>query len=249
MSAFRPCILVPTYNNPATIRAVVERARRHLAEVIVVDDGSDEAGRNVCARLGAEGLAIVHHCGQNGGKGAAVKVGFTLARDSGFTHALQVDGDGQHDLDQIPKFLELSRARPEALILGTPVYDHTLHRGRYVARLVTRFWNYLEVMGPTIGDSMCGFRVYPIGAALGSGTRGNRMDFDIEIPVRMVWLGVPVINAEVGVRYLTAEEGGISHYHTVRDTALISWTHTKLMLALVFRVLSWPARRLLRSSP
>ena len=249
MSAFRPCIIVPTYNNPATIRGVVEKARRHLADIIVVDDGSDEPGRTACASLATEGLAIVHHCGQNGGKGAAVKAGFTLASARGFTHALQVDGDGQHDLDQIPTFLQLARARPEALILGTPVYDHTLHKGRYVARLVTRFWNYLEVMGPTIGDSMCGFRVYPIAAALASGTRGNRMDFDIEIPVRMVWMGIPVINAAVGVRYLTAEEGGISHYHAFRDTALISWTHTKLMVALSFRILTWPARRLLRPSP
>jgi len=111
---------------------------------------------------------------------------------------------------------------------------------------VTRFWNYLEVMGPTIGDSMCGFRVYPIAAALASGTRGNRMDFDIEIPVRMVWQGVPVVNAEVRVRYLTAEEGGVSHYQTFRDTLLISWTHSKLMTEIIFKLLTWPMRRLLR---
>lgn len=247
MIVFRPCVLIPTYDNPATIGSVVEQARGYLSDVIVIDDGSGEAGRKACADLARTGSARVHHCEKNGGKGAAVKVGFALAQQLGFTHAVQVDGDGQHDLSQIPSFLALAQAHPEALILGTPVYDHTLHKGRYVARLVTRFWNYLEVQGPTIGDSMCGFRVYPLAAAIASGTRGNRMDFDIEIPVRMVWQGVPVINASVRVRYLTSEEGGISHYQTFRDTARISWTHTKLMIELIFRALTWPARRLLGS--
>jgi glycosyltransferase involved in cell wall biosynthesis len=244
-STFRPCVLIPTYDNPATIRSVVEQARAYLTDVIVVDDGSHAPGREACESLASAGLVTLHRCPVNGGKGAAVKAGFALALARGFTHAVQVDGDGQHDLSQIPRFLALAQGRPEALILGTPVYDHTLNKGRYVARLVTRFWNYLEVMGPSIGDSMCGFRVYPIAAAIASGTRGNRMDFDIEIPVRMVWKRVPVVNAEVRVRYLTAEEGGISHYQTVRDTLLISWAHSKLMTEIIFRTLTWPARRLL----
>lgn len=241
----RFCVLIPTYNNPATIRRVVEEARRHVPDVLVIDDGSDAPAREACAALAREGLATVHHRARNGGKGAAVKDGFKLARDLGFTHAVQVDGDGQHDLARIPVFVQLAEEHPEALILGCPVYDHTLNKGRYAARLVTRFWNYIEVLGPTIGDSMCGFRVYPITEALASGTRGNRMDFDIEIPVRMVWNGVPVINEKVPVRYLTAEEGGISHYQTFRDTARISWTHTKLCLEGLLRLLTWPARRLI----
>jgi glycosyltransferase involved in cell wall biosynthesis len=242
--SIRPCVLIPTYNNPATIRGVVEQARAYLPDVLVIDDGSDAPAREACAALAREGLCTVHHRSQNGGKGAAVKDGFALARDLGFSHAVQVDGDGQHDLARIPAFVALAEQNPDALILGCPVYDHTLNKGRYAARLVTRFWNYIEVMGPTIGDSMCGFRVYPIASALASGTRGERMDFDIEIPVRMVWNGVRVINEKVPVRYLTADEGGISHYQTFWDTARISWTHTKLVCEGLFRLLSWPARRL-----
>jgi glycosyltransferase involved in cell wall biosynthesis len=245
MSPFRPCVLIPTYNNPRTIRTVVEQARQYLPDVLVIDDGSDVEAREQCARLGAEGLAVVRHHEKNGGKGAAVKTGFALARELGFTHAVQVDGDGQHDLARIPAFLELARENPAALILGRPTYDDTLHKGRYAARLVTRFWNFIEVGGRTIGDSMCGFRVYPIEAALAARTRGDRMDFDIEIPVRMVWNRVPVINAEVPVRYLRADEGGISHYQTFRDTARISWTHTKLVTEALLRLVTWPARRLL----
>jgi hypothetical protein len=110
---------------------------------------------------------------------------------------------------------------------------------------VTRFWNYVEVLGPTIADSMCGFRVYPIQAALTANARGNRMDFDVEITVRMVWNGVPVRNEPVPVRYLSAEEGGVSHFQGFRDTARISWAHTRLMWEAVFRWLGWPLRRLL----
>jgi glycosyltransferase involved in cell wall biosynthesis len=245
MPAFRPCVLIPTYDNPATIRGVVEQARRYLPEVFVIDDGSGPAARAVCAALAAEGLCQVHHRAHNGGKGAAVKTGFQLAYEQGFTHAVQVDGDGQHALERIPDFLALAESHPHALILGRPVYDETLHKGRYAARLVTRFWNYVEVLGPAIGDSMCGFRVYPLAAAIAAGARGDRMDFDIEIPVRMVWNGVTVLNEPVPVRYLTAEQGGVSHYQTFWDTVRISWTHTKLVAEGLVRVLTWPLRRLL----
>jgi glycosyltransferase involved in cell wall biosynthesis len=240
-------VLIPTYDNPATIRAVVEQARQYLPEVIVVDDGSGELARRACETLAERGLARVERHPRNRGKGAAVKTGLALARQLGFTHAVQVDGDGQHALERIPAFVALAREHPAALILGRPAYDDTLHKGRYAARLVTRFWNYIEVLGPRIGDSMCGFRVYPIEAALASGTRGERMDFDIEIPVRMVWSGVRVINADVPVRYLRAAEGGISHYQTFWDTARISWTHTRLLCEGVLLLVSWPLRRLLRA--
>lgn len=247
--SFRPCVLIPTYDNPATIRAVVEQARTYLPDVIVVDDGSGPEARAVCEALAQEGLCTLERHAQNGGKGAAVKTGFRVAKRLGFTHAVQVDGDGQHDLTRIPAFLALARQHPEALILGSPVFDRTLNKGRYYGRLVTRFWNYVEVLGPTIADSMCGFRVYPIEAALAANARGNRMDFDVEIAVRMVWNGVRVINEPVPVRYLSAEQGGISHYQGFKDTMRISWTHTKLMWEAVFKVLLWPVRRLLGARP
>ncbi len=245
MADFRVCVLIPTYDNPRTIRRVVEAARGQVADVIVIDDGSALEGREACAQLAREGLAVVEHRAQNGGKGAAVKTGFELARVRGFTHALQIDADGQHDLTRIAHFVALARQHPQALILGRPVYDGTLNKGRYAARLVTRFWNYIEVLGPRIGDSMCGFRVYPIAAALAANTRGERMNFDVEIPVRMVWNGVPIVNADVGVRYLGAEEGGISHYQAFWDTARISGTHTLLVCEGILRLLIWPVRKLL----
>ncbi len=244
MADFRVCVLIPTFNNPRTIRAVVEQARRYVTDVLVIDDGSEPEARAECETLAQQGLAHVHHRAVNGGKGAAVKTGFQIAKERGFTHAMQVDADGQHDLTEIPAFIALAEQQPAALILGRPVFDGTLNKGRYAARLVTRFWNYVEVLGPSIGDSQCGFRVYPLESALASGTRGDRMNFDVEIPVRMVWNGVPIVNAPVGVRYLAADEGGVSHYQAFWDTARISWTHTLLVCEGIWRVLTWPVRKL-----
>ncbi len=239
----RPCALVPTYDNPATLRDVVRRVREHLADVLVVDDGSGPEARAVCEALAAEGLARVVRRARNGGKGAAVKDGFRAARGQGFTHALQVDADGQHAIEDIPRLLDAARARPEALVLGQPVFDASAPKARRYGREITRFWTDVEAGGPVIGDPMCGFRVYPLDAAIAAGARGDAMDFDPEIAVRLVWMGVPVVNVPTRVRYVSRAEGGVSHFRMVRDNALISWMHTRLMLT---RIARWfiPGKRL-----
>jgi glycosyltransferase involved in cell wall biosynthesis len=232
----RVCALVPTYENPRTIRAVVEQVRVHLPDVVVVDDGSGPEGREAVAALGREGLAHVHRRAQNGGKGAAVKDGFRVARDLGFTHALQVDADGQHDLSDIPRFLEVHRAHPDALVLGQPTFDASAPAARLKGRKFSRFWTDLETGGRVIQDPLCGYRLYPLDAALRSGTRGDRMDFDVEIAVRIVWTGCPVVNLPTRVRYLSRDEGGISHFRMWNDNALISWAHTRLCVGALLRV-------------
>lgn len=237
MSGFRPCGLVPTYDNPATVRAVVARLRAHLDEVLVIDDGSHERAREVLEALGREGLARVHRRPVNGGKGAAVKTGLALARDLGFTHALQVDADGQHDLDDAPRFLDAARARPEALVLGAPVFDESAPRARRKGREITIFWTNFEAGPGVITDPMCGFRVYPVAAALAARARGDAMDFDPEIAVKMVWAGAPVVNLPTRVRYVPRAQGGVSHFRMVRDNALISWMHTRLSLTRIARML------------
>lgn len=234
---FRPCILVPTYDNPATLRRVVEDARAHLPEIVVVDDGSGEPGSLAARALGEEKLAYVHRRETNGGKGAAVKDGFRVAKRLGYTHALQVDADGQHQLDDIPAFLEKAREQPEALVLGAPVFDESAPKGRLVGRQITRFWTNVETGGRVIQDPMCGFRVYPLDAAIRAGARGDAMDFDPEVAVRMYWDGTPVVNVPTRVRYVPKEEGGVSHFRLFRDNVLISWMHTRLFFGAIARVL------------
>lgn len=232
---FNPCILIPTYDNPGTIERVVRGVRRHLGSVVVVDDGSGDAARQAIDRLTAEGLAIAARHPRNRGKGAAVVTGFSLARERGFTHALQVDGDDQHDIGCIPSFLAAAAAAPRALILGYPVYDESVPGVRKSGREVARFWVDLEIGRGRVRDPMTGFRVYPLPAAMACGRLGTGMEFDIEIVVRMVWSGVDVVNLPVGVRYLTAEEGGVSHFRMVRDNARITWLHTRLASAALWR--------------
>jgi predicted LPLAT superfamily acyltransferase len=246
---FRPCAIIPTFENPGTIRAVVEKVREQLPDVIVVDDGSAPEGRAQVEQLGREKLAHAFRRATNGGKGAAVKTGLEAAHKLGYTHALQIDADGQHDLGDIPRFLDAARQQPEALVLGCPVFDGSAPRGRRVGRQITVFWTTIETGSRAIVDPMCGYRVYPLEPALAAsrGT-GDRMEFDPEIAVRMVWAGVPTVNLRTRVRYLRRDEGGVSHFHLFRDNARISWMHTRLVVLALLRLLLWPLRKSRRTS-
>ncbi|MGB1277198.1 MAG: glycosyltransferase family 2 protein, partial [Nannocystaceae bacterium] len=223
---------------------VVARVRAFLPDVIVVDDGSDAPGRDAVAQLAQAGLVHAVHRAQNGGKGAAVKTGFATAAELGFTHVLQVDADGQHHLEDIPNFLDAALDHPNHLILGAPIYDETAPTSRLVGRKITLFWTHIETHGRVIHDPMCGFRIYPVAAVMQLGKLGERMDFDIEIAVRLVWLGVPVVNLPTKVRYLGSDEGGVSHFDMLWDNLRISWLHTRLA---TFAVLIYPWLRLARA--
>jgi len=227
---------------------VVEAVRAHVEDVIVVDDGSGEIARAALDRLATSGRAVVLRRAQNGGKGAAVKTGLEAARARGFTHALQLDADGQHETTDIPRFLRAATEAPRAAVLGHPVFDASTPRGRRAAHGFTNFWTRLETAGPRIVDPQCGFRVYPIAEALDAAARGDRMDFDIEIAVRLVWAGVPIVNLPTRVRYLPRAEGGISHFRPWADNLAISWMHTRLVLGSLWWRLRFPRRAYARLS-
>ncbi len=242
---FRPCVLIPTYNNARTIRRVVDRVRAHTPHVIVIDDGSAGEGRTEVAAIGREGLAHVFHREINGGKGAAVKTGFDAAHALGFSHALQVDADGQHALDDIPAFLATASQHPDSVVLGYPVFDESVPHSRLIGRKITIFWTLIETFGQVIRDPMCGFRVYPLASCRGVAT-GTRMEFDIEIAVRLVWKGVGVVNVPTRVRYPSAAEGGVSHFRLFRDNLAITWLHTRLVFEAILGLPRRATRGLLR---
>ncbi|MDR0966340.1 MAG: glycosyltransferase family 2 protein [Myxococcales bacterium] len=235
---FHPCILIPTYDNPATLRGVVERVRRDSpgVPILVVDDHSGPEGQRAVEVLASEGLIQSRRLSENRGKGGAVKAGFAFAHELGFTHALQVDADGQHCFEDIPRFLDAARAHPSALVLGAPIFDETAPTSRLRGRQISIFWTTLETgFRRVIDDPCCGFRVYPVEAALAAQARSDRMEFDPEIAVRMVWNGVPVLNLPTKVRYLTADEGGVSHFRPLHDNVLMSWMHTRMVCTLIAR--------------
>jgi polyprenyl-phospho-N-acetylgalactosaminyl synthase len=240
MTAFRPCAVIPTYDNPETIAKVVRAVRQHLGDVIVVDDASHEPAASRISELQASGVARVVRRAANGGKGAAVKTGLAEAHACGFTHAVQVDADGQHAIEDIPRFVAAAAERPAALVLGQPVFDASVPKARLYGRKISVFWAWIETFGDVVGDPLCGFRVYPVSSALAARARGDRMDFDPEIAVRLAWMGVPVVRLPTRVRYVPAAEGGVSHFQGLRDNLRISWIHTRLVIEACFR---WLFRR------
>ena len=175
----------------------------------------------------------------NSGKGSAVLAGLAAAQQAGFTHALAMDSDGQHPAHLIPAFMQASQRRPDAMILGRPVFDASAPLLRVRGRRVSNGWTNLETLGAGVGDSLFGFRVYPIAELVGVMRRQpwmRRFDFDTEAVVRLAWRGVAPLNLDAPVRYLRPDEGGVSHFNYVRDNLLLMWMHTRLLIGCVVRI-------------
>ncbi len=250
-------VLIPSYNPGAKVYETVRGALRQWSPVWVVVDGSDDGTAEGLQRLAEEepGLRVVV-LERNSGKGAAVLHGITLAAQEGYTHALTLDSDGQHPAELIPTFMARSQAEPRAMVLGVPVFDASAPAIRVQGRKLSNGWANPETLGAGIGDSLYGFRVYPIAALMAvmrSQRWMRRFDFDPEAAVRLVWHGVPPVNIDAPVKYLTPEEGGVSHFNYLRDNVLLSWMHLRLLLEFIVRLplLAWrrPRLRSYRRSP
>lgn len=229
---FRPAIIVPLYNHLAQFRGIAAALRECGVPVIVVDDGSDDAAE-VEAFCRGNAFAYLRHP-KNLGKGAAVKTALEHASVQGFSHVLQIDADGQHDVADIPRFFEIARANPEALVNGVPVYDATVPRSRARGRKITNFWVALETRSRIVGDAMCGFRVYPISPKMMrvfARTKAAGMGADIEILVRAVWAGIVVKNEPTRVIYPAS---GVSHFRIFSDNAKFFALHARLFLTSLF---------------
>jgi glycosyltransferase involved in cell wall biosynthesis len=246
-------LLIPSYNTGPQVYATVRAAREHWHPVWVVTDGStDGTPEGLRAMAAADPGLHVLVLPANGGKGAAVLHGLHAARIAGFTHVLTMDSDGQHPAGLIPQFMQASLQRPEAMVLGRPVFDASAPLLRVRGRRVSNWWTNLETLGAGVGDSLYGFRVYPV-TPLIEVMKGQpwmrRFDFDTEAVVRLAWRGVKPVNMDAPVKYLSAEEGGVSHFRYGRDNVLLTWMHTRLMIEFVLRLplLAW--RRWRRQPP
>lgn len=231
-------VLIPTYNTGAErLLATVREALAHWPAVWVVVDGSTDgsAGDVVALARTTPGLRVLA-LPRNGGKGAAVLAGAEAALAAGFTHALVMDADGQHPADRIADFMRVSQAEPEALVLGRPVFGPEAPVVRLQGRKLSIGLVHFETGGAGIDDPLFGFRVYPLAAtvrALRATRFARRYDFDPEIAVRLFWAGTPVRNLPAACRYLSPAEGGVSHFHYLRDNLRMVGLHTRLILELV----------------
>ena len=241
MSAdFRPVVIIPCRNHGLTVEKVLEGLEPLGLPVIVVDDGSDAVTREALDELAPRcpEMTLLRH-EVNRGKGAALTTGLHYAEKEGYTHALQVDADGQHDLADAPTLLESAKRDPNALWSARPLYDESVPKKRLIGRYVTHVWVWIETLSFEIVDSMCGYRVYPIAptlAILKTKHVGQFMDFDTEIMVRLYWKGLRVRFVPSRVIY---PEDGYSNFRMWEDNVRISKMHTRLCIE---SPLWWPAR-------
>jgi glycosyltransferase involved in cell wall biosynthesis len=230
-----PCAVIPVYNHEHALPTVVAALREAGLPCVLVDDASSAACAAVMDRLAeADGVFLVR-LAVNQGKGGAVMAGLREAARLGFSHALQVDADGQHDLADVARFLDASRARPESLVCGYPEYDASVPKSRLYARYLTHVWVWINSLSLRIRDGMCGFRVYPLAASLAlidAVRLGTRMDFDPEILVRLAWRNQPMVWLPTRVHYPL---DGLSHFRLFHDNALISKMHAKLFFGMLLR--------------
>ena len=222
-------------------------ALRQWSPVWVVVDGSDDGTPEGLEKLaaGEPGLRVLR-LERNSGKGSAVLHGITAAAAEGFTHALTMDSDGQHPAASIPEFMRHSRENPKGLVLGVPVFDASAPALRVKGRRISNWWANMETVGAGVGDSLYGFRVYPIADLVAVMRRQpwmRRFDFDPEAAVRLVWRGLKPVNVPAPVKYLTREEGGVSHFNYYRDNALLTWMHLRLVAEFIVRLPWLLARR------
>jgi glycosyltransferase involved in cell wall biosynthesis len=244
-------VLIPSYNPGPKVLETVRAARAQWTPVWVVVDGSTDGSAELLQTIAADdpGLKIIV-LPENRGKGSAVLTGIQQAARQGFTHALTMDSDGQHPAELIPAFMAASQHKPAAMVLGKPVFAADAPALRVNGRKVSNGWANLETLWMGIGDSLYGFRVYPIQPlikVMQANRFMRRFDFDPEAVVRLCWAGVKPVNIDAPVRYFRADEGGVSHFRYLRDNTLLTWMHTRLFLGFLLRlpVLIW--RRLTSS--
>jgi glycosyltransferase involved in cell wall biosynthesis len=233
-------VLIPSYNPGPKVYQTVREARQYWNPVWVVVDGSTDGTTAELQEMAKndDGLRVIV-LPHNQGKGAAVLRGLDEASNAGYSHVLTMDSDGQHPAERIPAFMEASIEHSEAMILGVPVFDASAPSLRVKGRKVSNWWANLETLWAGIGDSLFGFRVYPVEPlrqVMRKQPWMRHFDFDPEAVVRLCWLGVKTVNLPAPVRYFSVAEGGVSHFNYLRDNVLLTWMHTRLFIGFVLRL-------------
>lgn len=236
MSKFKPCIIIPVYNHAEALKPVVARLAVLNMPCILVNDGSEQQCSEQLRQMSEQHswLSLLQHT-QNRGKGAAVCDGLRAAHAQGYSHALQVDADGQHELDDLPAFLEAAANASSKVITGRRTSINAPSSRKY-GRMLTDGLVWLEMLSTSVHDSMCGYRVYPLhetAAFLARASVGQRMDFDTDILVRLYWYGLDIEEVNTTVTYA---DDIPSHFRMFRDNARMTKMHIMLVLGMVLRI-------------
>ncbi|MGD9842982.1 MAG: glycosyltransferase family 2 protein [Steroidobacteraceae bacterium] len=250
---YRPCLVMPFYNHAHSVVQVVNELKPLAMRCYLINDGSSASCMPVLDELAeseSEWLHVISYQ-PNQGKGMAVMTGLDAALRDGYTHAAQIDADGQHRVADVQTLLQMAEKYPRAMITGYAMYDASVPKSRLYGRYATHVWVWINTLSLAIRDSMCGLRVYPLvptmmiwrSANSWWGYIGKRMSFDIEILVRLYWRGIRIINMPVRVSYPL---DGVSHFKVWRDNVQISLAHTRMFIGMLPRLPMLLTRMLLR---
>lgn len=243
------CFVIPCYNHSQSLSNVLKCIESYKLTCILIDDGSSPDETEKLKQITSHFTWVtLIHLSNNQGKGAAVMAGLNYALNQGYTYAIQIDADGQHDTKIITEMIHQSLLNPHALISGCPVYDSSVPKHRLIARYITHFWVWIETLSFSIKDSMCGLRIYPLQQTcnlIANYQIGKRMDFDTDIMVRLYWKGMPSIFVPTKVTY---PENGISHFRALKDNLLITWMHTRLFFGMLTRIPTLINRNLIKDT-
>lgn len=244
---FKPAIIIPCYNHGGTMEKVIDAISPFGVDIVVVDDGSEQQTRDILVSLSDHPLVTLLTMKVNSGKGGAVLHAFRNLIDAGYSHAIQVDADAQHNFEDIPRVLKLSESNPDRMILGKPVYDESVPKSRLHGRKISNFWTAVNTLSFDIHDALCGFRCYPLDAVdrvMKKYPVGDRMTFDPSIAVYLSWEGVRSINFDTKVKY---PEAGISHFRVVEDNVALSKFFAGTFFRMILRSPLMILRRLFSS--
>lgn len=233
---FKPCIIIPVYNHEKPLTAILHQLSAHHLPCLLIDDGSHDICAQAILELTKQYAWLnTIRLQTNRGKGGAVKTGLLWAKNQGYSHAVQIDADGQHNINDLEKFLIAAKTYPEATIIGKPLFDNTMPKIRFYARYLTHIWVYINTLSLQITDAMCGYRVYPVETSvklIQQHELEERMAFDVEILVRLSWQGIAMVSIPTRVGY---PQDGISHFRGLEDNWRISLTHTRLFFGMLWR--------------
>ncbi len=235
--ALKILVLIPAYNHPETIRHVVAGTMDIHPDIMVLDDGSDKPLAGILSDLN---VTVVRH-GKNMGKGAAIVTGAEKAQCMGYTHIITIDADGQHDPDDLPKFISAIENNPNAIIIGKRDFEKADVPGASVfGRKFSNFWLRVQT-GRSIGDTQSGFRAYPLGVLNELKLHEKHYSFEVEVLVKAIWSGIDVLEVDVNV-YYPAGDKRISHFLMFKDNWRLSLLNTKLTMR---SILPWPHKKII----
>ena len=250
-TASKHCVVIPSYNSGRLLQSTVKSVLSLGLRVFVVTDGSTDGSDTFLESPACQSHPLLHviRFAKNRGKGAAAMAGMQAAFEQEFTHAVLFDSDGQHTVSDIAEMIRISNDNPDRMVLGEPIFGDDAPLERVYARRIANWFTNLAARHTFIADSLFGFRVYPIRPALEclrETARGRAFDFETQIAVRLAWHGVSAINFPTPVTYPAQRNGGVSHFHYVRDNLLLIRSHAGLLFEAfvsprTLRGLRWPA--------